>query len=404
MRKVKAALIQMNLKGDPATESIETVRDKMVAAHLSLIEEAARQGVQVIGLQEVFNTPYFPATIDDRWFESAEAVPDGPTTRAMCEAAKKHGMVIVSPVYERDRSGRRYNTAAVIDADGEYLGKFRKIHIPKIGKYDEKYYFADGDLGYPVFDTAIGKVGVYICYDRHFPEGWRALALERRRGDLQPVGDRAGPERPSLDPGAAGGGGRELRLYRCQQPRRHGAAVEQRPLLRLQLLRQSARRDPDPGAGRSGRVGHSRSRPRHDRRGAGGVEVLSRAAARYLWRGRVLAGLSAGAELVFNPSATFRGVSDHIWNLEQVGAAIANGIFIGTNNRVGTEPSLGNHVFYGSSYFCNPRGEILAQGGDEDDELVVAALDLDQIREVRDTWQFFRDRRPETYQHCARQP
>ena len=87
-----------------------------------------------------------------------------------------------------------------------------------------------------------------------------------------------------------------------------------------------------------------------------------------------------------------------------MGAAIANGIFIGTNNRVGTEPSFGNHVFYGSSYFCNPRGEILAQGGDQDDELVVAELDLDQIRKVRDTWQFFRDRRPETYQHCARQP
>ena len=79
-------------------------------------------------------------------------------------------------------------------------------------------------------------------------------------------------------------------------------------------------------------------------------------------------------------------------------------VFVGTNNRVGTEPTFGNHVFYGSSYFCNPRGEILAQGGDQDDELVVAELDLDQIREVRDTWQFFRDRRPETYQHCARQP
>ena len=227
MRKVKAALIQMNLKGDPAADPIETIRDNMIAAHMPLIEEAARQGVQVLGLQEVFNAPYFPATIDDRWFESAEAVPDGPTTQAMCEAAKTHGMVIVSPVYERDRSGTLYNCAAVIDADGSYLGKFRKIHIPKIDGFDEKHYFAGGDLGYPVFDTAVGRVGVYICYDRHFPEGWRALALN-------------------------------------------------------------------------------------------------------------------GAELVFNPSATFRGVSDHIWNLEQVGAAIANGIFIGTNNRVGTEPSLGN--------------------------------------------------------------
>ena len=287
MREIKAALIQMSLKGDPATESIEAIRERMIAAHLPLLEDAARQGVRVLGLQEVFSAPYFPATIDDKWFAAAEAVPDGPTTRAMRDAAKRHGMVIVSPVYERDRGGAFYNTAVVIDADGQYLGKFRKIHIPKIEGFDEKHYFADGDLGYPVFETTFCKVGVYICYDRHFPEGWRALAL-------------------------------------------------------------------------------------------------------------------GGAELVFNPSATFKGVSDHLWNLEQVGAAIANGIFVGTNNRVGTEPSLGNHVFYGSSYFCNPRGEILAQGGDEDDELVVAALDLDQIREVRDTWQFFRDRRPETYRNCAR--
>ena len=287
MREIKAALIQMSLKGDPATESIEAIRERMIAVHLPLIEDAARQGVRVLGLQEVFSAPYFPATIDDKWFAAAEAVPDGPTTRAMRDAAKRHGMVIVSPVYERDRGGAFYNTAAVVDADGQYLGKFRKIHIPKIEGFDEKHYFADGDLGYPVFDTAVGKVGVYICYDRHFPEGWRALAL-------------------------------------------------------------------------------------------------------------------GGAELVFNPSATFKGVSDHLWNLEQVGAAIANGIFVGTNNRVGTEPSLGNHVFYGSSYFCDPRGEILAQGGDENDELVVAALDLDHIREVRDTWQFFRDRRPETYRNCVR--
>ena len=287
MREIKAALIQMSLKGDPATESIEAIRERMIAAHLPLLEDAARQGVRVLGLQEVFSAPYFPATIDDKWFAAAEAVPDGPTTRAMRDAAKRHGMVIVSPVYERDRGGAFYNTAVVIDEDGQYLGKFRKIHIPKIEGFDEKHYFADGDLGYPVFETTFCKVGVYICYDRHFPEGWRALAL-------------------------------------------------------------------------------------------------------------------GGAELVFNPSATFKGVSDHLWNLEQVGAAIANGIFVGTNNRVGTEPSLGNHVFYGSSYFCNPRGEILAQGGDEDDELVVAALDLDQIREVRDTWQFFRDRRPETYRNCAR--
>ena len=282
MRKFKAGLIQMNLKVDPLATPLDKIRETMIAAHIPLIEDAAAKGVKVLGLQEVFAMPYFPATIDEKWFDSAERIPDGPTTQAMRKQAKKHGMVIVAPIYERGGDGKLYNSAAVIDADGSYLGTFRKIHIPKIEGFDEKFYFTPGNLGYPVFDTAVGKIGVYICYDRHFPEGWRALAL-------------------------------------------------------------------------------------------------------------------GGAQLIFNPSATFKGVSDHIWNIEQTGAAIANGIFIGANNRVGTEPALGNHVFYGSSYFCNPRGEIMAQGGDQTDELVIAEIDLDQIKEVRDAWQFYRDRRPETY-------
>ena len=135
-------------------------------------------------------------------------------------------MVIVSPVYERDRSGRRYNTAAVIDADGELSRQVpQDPHPQDRGSYDEKYYFADGDLGYPVFDTAVGKVGVYICYDRHFPEGWRALALERRRAGVQPLGDLQGPQRSHLEPGAGGRRHRQRHLHRHQQPRRHRAQL-----------------------------------------------------------------------------------------------------------------------------------------------------------------------------------
>ena len=286
MSTVKAALIQMELKADPIGDSFDTIRDKMTEAHMVLIEDAAKQGVQVIGLQEVWTMPYFPAEIDERWFGTAEVIPDGPTTQLMMETAKRLNMVIVSPIYELGDDGKLYNTAAVIDANGRYLGKFRKIHIPKVGKFDEKFYFADGNLGFPVFETAVGKVGVYICYDRHFPEGWRELALN-------------------------------------------------------------------------------------------------------------------GVELVFNPSATFRGLSDHIWTLEQPGAAIANGIFIGANNRVGWEAPWNNGEFYGSSYFVNPRGELLNQGSDDKDELVVADLDFDMIREVRETWAFFRDRRPDAYTRIA---
>ena len=282
MAVVKAGLIQMSLKGDVESDTPEQISEKMIAAHLPFIEQAAREGVQVLGLQELFNLPYVGAEQNKRWYRATERVPDGPTVQRMRAEAARLGMALVVPVYEEAQTGVYYNTAAVIDADGRYLGKFRKIHIPHVVGFCEKFYFKPGDIGYPVFETAFCKVGVYICYDRHFPEGWRELAMN-------------------------------------------------------------------------------------------------------------------GAEVIFNPSATVRGLSDHLWTLEQPAAAVANIVYIGANNRVGMEPPWNNGHFYGSSYFCNPRGEILAQGGDQDDELVVADLDLSMIGEVRDAWNFYRDRRPDTY-------
>ena len=219
---------------------------------------------------------------DNKWYRSAEPVPDGPTVQRMRAEAGRLGMAMVVPVYEEAATGIYYNTAAVIDADGRYLGKFRKVHIPHVVGFCEKYYFKPGDIGYPVFETAFCKVGVYICYDRHFPEGWRELAMN-------------------------------------------------------------------------------------------------------------------GAEVIFNPSATVRGLSDHLWTLEQPAAAVANIVYIGANNRVGMEAPWNNGHFYGSSYFCNPRGEILNQGPDDQDALVTADLDLAMIGEVREGWKFYRERRPDTY-------
>ncbi len=282
MAVVKAGLIQMSLKGDVERDTPEQIGEKMVAAHLPLIEQAAQSGVQVLGLQELFNLPYIGAEQDNKWYRAAERVPDGPTVQRMRAEAARLGMALVVPVYEEAQAGVYYNTAAVIDADGRYLGKFRKVHIPHVVGFCEKYYFKPGDIGYPVFETAFCKVGVYICYDRHFPEGWRELAMN-------------------------------------------------------------------------------------------------------------------GAEVIFNPSATVRGLSDHLWTLEQPAAAVANIVYIGANNRVGMEPPWNNGHFYGSSYFVNPRGEILAQGGDREDELVTAELDIAMIGEVRDAWNFYRDRRPDTY-------
>ena len=282
MTKITAGLIQMNLKGDTAMEPGK-IRELMLKAHLPLIEKAAKQSVQILCFQEVFTQPYFCPSQDKKWYGGTERIPDGPTTQQMQKLAKKHGMVLVVPIYEEEMTGVYYNTAAVIDADGSYLGKFRKMHIPQCGPgFFEKFFFKPGNLGYPVFNTQVCKLGVYICYDRHFPEGWRALALN-------------------------------------------------------------------------------------------------------------------GAELIMNPSATVAGLSQYLWNLEQPAAAVANGVYIGAVNRVGTEAPWNIGKFYGSSYFVNPRGQIVKQGSDDKDELIVAELDMAMVREVRDLWQFFRDRRPETY-------
>jgi N-carbamoylputrescine amidase len=281
MTSVKGGLIQMSLKGDTAM-SPEQIRNKMNDAHIPLIEQAGKQGVQVLCLQEVFNQPYFCPSQDVKWYAAVEKIPDGPTVRLMQDYAKKYSMVIVVPIYEEDITGVYYNTAAVIDADGKYLGKYRKTHIPQVAGFYEKFFFKPGNSGWPVFQTAYCRLGVYICYDRHFPEGWRGLALN-------------------------------------------------------------------------------------------------------------------GAEYIVNPSATVAGLSQYLWELEQPASAAANGCYIGAINRVGTEAPWNIGRFYGSSYFVNPRGKIIAKASEDKDELLVADMDWDLVREVRNLWQFFRDRRPETY-------
>lgn len=281
MAIVKSGLIQVGLKGN-TDMSPKEISDLMIEAHIPYIEEAGKQGVQVLSFQEVFNQPYFCPSQDSKWYAAAEKVPDGPTVNLMKEYAKKYNMVIVVPIYEEENTGIYYNTAAVIDADGTYLGKYRKTHIPQVAGFWEKFFFRPGNSGWPVFETAYCKLGVYICYDRHFPEGWRALALN-------------------------------------------------------------------------------------------------------------------GAEYIVNPSATVKGVSQYLWELEQPASAVANGVYIGASNRVGTEAPWNIGEFYGSSYIVNPRGELIVQASDNKDELIVADMDMDLIREIRNNWQFFRDRRPECY-------
>jgi beta-ureidopropionase len=253
----------------------------MIKAHEEYAREAAAQGAKVVCFQELFYGPYFCQVQDVKFYDYAESVP-GPTVERFQALATELGMVVVLPVYEQEQPGVLYNTAAVIDADGSYLGKYRKTHIPHVKGFFEKFYFRPGNLGYPVFETAVGRVGVYICYDRHFPEGWRALGLN-------------------------------------------------------------------------------------------------------------------GAEIVFNPSATSRGLSNYLWKLEQSAAAVANEYFVGTINRVGIE-DLGDDDFYGTSYFADPEGKpVDGYASDSAAELLVRDLDMDLLTEVRNRWAFYRDRRPDAY-------
>lgn len=290
--KVSIGLIQAinDVHGD---EPVQVHKEKAIEKHLRLVREAAEKGAQIICLQEIFYGPYFCAEQNTKWYEAAEEVPNGPTTRLFQDLAKELGTVIILPVYEKAGIGIYYNTAAVIDADGTCLGKYRKNHIPHVAAggngcgFWEKYYFKPGNLGYPVFDTAYAKVGVYICYDRHFPEGARLLGLN-------------------------------------------------------------------------------------------------------------------GAEIVFNPSATVAGLSEYLWKLEQPAHAVANGYYLAAINRVGMEAPWNMGEFYGQSYLVDPRGRFVAVGSRDQDEVIVAEMDKNLIHEVRDLWQFYRDRRPETYDDMVR--
>ncbi|PRY16947.1 nitrilase-related carbon-nitrogen hydrolase [Kineococcus rhizosphaerae] len=276
MTVVRTALTQVSWPGSKA---------EMLDKHEVLARKAVADGAQVLCFQELFYGPYFGITQDPKYYRYAEPA-DGPVVQRFAALAKELGVVSVLPIYEEQQPGVYYNTAVVVDADGTVLGSYRKNHIPHVDRFWEKFYFRPGNLGWPVFETAVGRVGVTICYDRHFPEGWRALGLN-------------------------------------------------------------------------------------------------------------------GAEIVFNPNASKPGLSNRLWELEQPTAAAANGYFVCVPNRVGREDNeYGDQAvdFYGTSYVVDPRGNYVGErASSTDEELLVRDLDLSLVREARDEWQFYRDRRPDAY-------
>ncbi len=198
-RVVRCSIIQAS-NAVPATEPLAVQKKAMIDKHLGLIRKAAADGAQIVCLQEIFNGPYFCAEQSAKWYDTTEPVPDGPTVKLMQQLAKELHIAMVVPVYEVEQEGIFYNTAAVLNNDGSYLGKYRKTHIPHVAPgFWEKFYFRPGNLGYPVFDLGFAKIGIYICYDRHFPEGARCLGLNGAEIVFNPLGNRSRPERISLE-------------------------------------------------------------------------------------------------------------------------------------------------------------------------------------------------------------
>ena len=167
MKNVKVGLVQMSCVKDVATNIEKAKRE---------IRNAAAKGAQIICLQELFTSLYFCDVEDYDNFQLAEAIP-GPSTHVMSDLAKELGVVIIASLFEKRAEGLYHNTTAVLDADGTYLGKYRKMHIPDDPAFYEKFYFTPGDLGYKVFQTKFAKIGVLICWDQWYPEASRITAL-----------------------------------------------------------------------------------------------------------------------------------------------------------------------------------------------------------------------------------
>lgn len=261
------------------------------------VETAASQGANIVCLQELFKSRYFCQVVDSNLYALAEPVDEeSPTVAELSRVAAKAGVVLIASLFEKRAHGLYHNTAVVLDADGAYQGKYRKMHIPDDPGYYEKFYFAPGDLGYPVFQTRYAKLGVLICWDQWFPEAARLLALK-------------------------------------------GAEVIVIPTA----------------------IGNVRQ---------------------------------AGEQ------TTVDGY-DGAWQIVQRGHAVANACYLAAVNRVGFEAVPGGESgldFWGQSFVVDPNGEVVGRAAADQEEVLVAPIDLGLIDEIRAGWSFpFRDRRGDSY-------
>jgi len=284
MKNVKVGLVQMT-----CSENTEANRQKAIEK----IREAAAKGAQIVCLQELFTSLYFCDVEDHDNFKLGESIP-GPTTDLLRPLAEELGVVIIASLFEKRAQGLYHNTTAVIDADGAYLGKYRKMHIPDDPGYYEKFYFTPGDLGYKIFETKFARIGVLICWDQWYPEAARITSLM----------------------------GAEILFY----PTAIGWDLDEK----------------DPVI----------NQEQHD-----------------------------------------------AWETIQRSHAVANGLYVVSVNRVGTEA---NQKFWGGSFIANPHGRLLYKASHDQEEVHVQEIDLDKTEYYRTTWPYLRDRRIDSYAPITR--
>lgn len=296
-RVVKVGVIQHSIVAStdkPILEQRQAIFEKI----RKLIDVAASESVNLLCLQEAWSMPFAFCTREKHpWLEFAESTEDGPSIAFLKELAAKYGMVIVSPILERDdmHGDSIWNTAVIINETGKVIGTHRKNHIPRVGDFNESTYYFEGNTGHPVFDTKFGKIAVNICYGRHHPLNWLMFGVN-------------------------------------------------------------------------------------------------------------------GAEIVFNPSATAAGLSEHLWAIEARNAAIANSYFTFAINRLGTEEFPNEFTsgdgkpahkdfghFYGSSYASGPDGTRTPGLSRIKDGLLMATLDLNLCRQIKDKWGFIMTQRLDLY-------
>ena len=281
----RVGLVQMAMSRDPREN------EEKAAAQ---VEEAARRGAEVVCLPELYRSPYFCQGEDPAFFDLAEDVP-GPSSQRFQAVARKAGVAVIVPIFERRAPGLYHNSALLVDADGSIRGTYRKMHVPDDPAFYEKFYFTPGDLGFRAFDLSAGRVGALICWDQWYPEAARLTALQGAAILLYPT--------------AIG--------WHPAEKARHGAA----------------QRD--------------------------------------------------------------------AWRTVQRSHAIANGVYVGSVNRVGFEPGPSGQAgleFWGSSFLCDPFGQVLLEGSTDQEEILLGEVDLARIEEVRRNWPFLRDRRIDAYQ------